>query len=198
MCAGATGGIITAMETFYYSRMESSAGPLLIVTSEKGLVALEFDRGQDLRKKKKAVQWVESAGRTAQVRRELEEYFAGKRRKFTFSLDLRGTEFQKRCWNALLAIPYGETRSYADQARAVGSPNGFRAVGMANGDNPIAIVVPCHRVITSDGKLGGYGGGLDLKEKLLKLEGAEWPKQARLRLGDIPTVGCRGEVPKGT
>jgi alkylated DNA nucleotide flippase Atl1 len=69
---------------------------------------------------------------------------------------------------------------------------------MANGDNPIAIVVPCHRVITSDGKLGGYGGGLDLKEKLLKLEGAEWPKQARLRLGDIPTVGCRGEVPKGT
>jgi len=198
MCAGATGGIITAMETFYYSRMESSAGPLLIVTSEKGLVALEFDRGQDLRKKKKAVQWVESAGRTAQVRRELEEYFAGKRRKFTFSLDLRGTEYQKRCWNALLAIPYGETRSYADQARAVGSPNGFRAVGMANGDNPIAIVVPCHRVITSDGKLGGYGGGLDLKEKLLKLEGAEWPKQARLRLGDIPTVGCRGEVPKGT
>ena len=96
-----------------------------------------------------------------------------------------GPIFQKRCWNALLAIPYGETRSYADQARAVGSPNGFRAVGMANGDNPIAIVVPCHRVITSDGKLGGYGGGLDLKEKLLKLEGAEWPKQARLRLGDF-------------
>ena len=170
-------------------------GPLLIAMSEQGLVALEFDRGQDLRKKK-AVQWVESEERTAHVRRELEEYFAGTRKEFTFPLDLRGTEFQKRCWNALLAIPYGETRSYADQARAVGSPNGFRAVGMANGDNPIAIVVPCHRVITSDGKLGGYGGGLDLKEKLLKLEGAEWPKQARLRLGDIPTVGCRGEVPQ--
>jgi methylated-DNA-[protein]-cysteine S-methyltransferase len=185
------------METFYYSRMKSPAGPLLIAMSEKGLVVLEFDRGQDLRKKK-SVQWVESEERTAQVRRELEEYFAGKRKEFTFPLDLRGTEFQKRCWNALLAIPYGETRSYADQARVVGSPNGFRAVGMANGDNPIAIVVPCHRVITSGGKLGGYGGGLDLKEKLLKLEGAEWPKQARLRLGDIPTVGCRGELPKGT
>src|SRR5689334_9256169 len=101
MCAGATGGIITAMETLYYSRIESPAGPLLIVTSEKGLVALEFDRGQELRKKKKAVQWVESAGRTAQVRLELEEYFDGKRREFTFPLDIRGTEFQKRCWNAL-------------------------------------------------------------------------------------------------
>ena len=186
---------IKRMETLYCSRMESPAGPLLIAMSDKGLVALEFDRGQDLRKKK-AVQWVESDERTAQVRRELQEYFAGKRKEFTFPLDLRGTDFQKRCWNALLAIPYGETRSYAEQARAVGSPNGFRAVGMANGDNPIAIVVPCHRVITSDGKLGGYGGGLDVKEKLLKLEGAEWPKQQRLRLGDVPTVGCRGEIPR--
>jgi len=182
------------METFSYSRMESPAGPLLIAMSDKGLVALEFDRGQDLRKKK-ALQWVESEERTAQVRRELEEYFAGKRKEFTFALDLRGTDFQKKCWQALLDIPYGETRSYADQARVVGSPSGFRAVGMANHDNPIAIVVPCHRVITSDGKLGGYGGGLDVKEKLLKLEGSEWPKQRRLRLGDIPTVGCRGEVP---
>jgi O-6-methylguanine DNA methyltransferase len=181
------------VETLYYSRMDSPAGPLLIAMSDKGLVALEFDRGEDLRKK--AAQWVESAEQTAQVRRELEEYFAGTRKEFTFPLDLRGTEFQKKCWQALLDIPYGETRSYADQARVVGSPNGFRAVGMANHDNPIAIVVPCHRVITSDGKLGGYGGGLDVKEKLLKLEGSEWPKQRRLRLGDIPTVGCRGEIP---
>jgi O-6-methylguanine DNA methyltransferase len=185
------------METLYYSRMGSPAGPLLIAMSDKGLVALEFDRGQDLRKKK-SIQWMESEERTAQVRREMQEYFAGTRKEFTFPLDLRGTEFQKRCWQALLNIPYGETRSYADLARAVGSPNGFRAVGMANHDNPIAIVVPCHRVITSDGKLGGYGGGLDVKEKLLKLEGSEWPKQRRLRLGDILTVGCRGEISKGT
>src|SRR5207245_5082515 len=92
------------METFYYSRMDSLAGPLLIAMSDNGLVALEFDRGQDLRKKK-AVQWVESAEHTAQVRRELEEYFAGTRKEFTFALDLRGTDFQKKCWQALLNIP---------------------------------------------------------------------------------------------
>ena len=89
-------------------------------------------------------------------------------------LDLRGTDFQLRCWNALVKIPYGKTCSYGDLARTVGSPRGFRAVGMANHDNPIPIIVPCHRVITSDHKLGGYGGGLDVKEKLLHLEGAVW------------------------
>jgi len=104
--------------------------------------------------------------------RELDEYFAGKRREFSFPLDLRGTEFQVACWRALLAIPFGETRSYADIARAVGKPNAFRAVGMANNRNPVAIVVPCHRVIASDGTLCGYGGGLELKRKLLELEGA--------------------------
>jgi O-6-methylguanine DNA methyltransferase len=103
---------------------------------------------------------------------ELEQYFAGKRRRFDFPLDLRGTEFQISCWQALVEIPYGETRSYADIARAVGKPNAFRAVGMANNRNPIAIVVPCHRVIASDGGLCGYGGGLDIKRKLLELEGA--------------------------
>ena len=92
--------------------------------------------------------------------------------QFSFPLDLRGTDFQLACWRALLAIPYGETRSYADIARAVGRPQGFRAVGMANNRNPIAIVVPCHRVIASDGTLCGYGGGLDVKRKLLELEGA--------------------------
>jgi len=104
--------------------------------------------------------------------RELEEYFAGSRREFGFALDLRGTEFQLSCWRALLAIPYGETRTYADIARAVGRPQGFRAVGMANNRNPVAIVVPCHRVIASDGTLCGYGGGLEIKRKLLELEGA--------------------------
>jgi methylated-DNA-[protein]-cysteine S-methyltransferase len=104
--------------------------------------------------------------------RELEEYFAGTRRQFSFPLDLRGTEFQLACWKALLEIPYGETRTYADIARAVHCPQGFRAVGMANNRNPIAIVVPCHRVIASDGTLCGYGGGLDVKRKLLQLEGA--------------------------
>ena len=103
---------------------------------------------------------------------ELEEYFSGGRRAFNFPVDLRGTDFQLACWRALLAIPYGETRSYAAIARAVGKPTAFRAVGMANNRNPIAIVVPCHRVIASDGSLCGYGGGLDVKRKLLELEGA--------------------------
>src|SRR5262249_32026504 len=83
-----------------------------------------------------------------------------------------GTDFQKKCWNALLTIPYGKTRSYADIARQVGRPQAFRAVGQANHNNPISIIVPCHRVITSSGTLGGYGGGLATKDKLLKLEGA--------------------------
>jgi len=161
----------------------SPIGPLFLVASDAGLVALEFDArlpGQqtirpnprDLREENKAVQFEESAGVTRPYVRELEEYFAGQRREFSFALDLRGTDFQLACWRALLAIPYGETRTYADIARAVGRPQGFRAVGMANNRNPIAIVVPCHRVIASDGTLCGYGGGLDVKRKLLELEGA--------------------------
>jgi O-6-methylguanine DNA methyltransferase len=160
------------METLYYSRMQSAIGPLNVAVSRKGLIAVEFDRGQFPPKKSKNVVWEESRKETEPFTRELEEYFAGKRREFTFSLDLRGTDFQVKCWRALLAIPYGETRSYADIARAVRKPQAFRAVGMANNRNPIAIVVPCHRVIASDGTLCGYGGGLDVKRKLLELEGA--------------------------
>jgi methylated-DNA-[protein]-cysteine S-methyltransferase len=159
------------METFYYSRMQSPAGPLLLALSDKGLVLLEFDRGVFPPRKTEA-EWMESETATRPYVRELNEYFAGERRDFTFRLDLRGTDFQVKCWRALLDIPYGETRSYAAIARAVGQPKGFRAVGLANNRNPIAIVVPCHRVIASDGTLCGYGGGLEVKRKLLELEGA--------------------------
>lgn len=107
---------------------------------------------------------------TDQVCLELNEYFAGRRQTFDFPLLLRGTEFQRKVWAALLAIPYGETRSYREIAEAVGSPRAFRAVGMANHNNPVSIAVPCHRVIGSDGRLVGYGGGLPLKERLLELE----------------------------
>jgi methylated-DNA-[protein]-cysteine S-methyltransferase len=120
----------------------------------------------------KTVHFEESATAMQAYVCELEEYFAGQRRAFSFPLDLRGTDFQRACWQALLQIPYGETRSYADIARAVGRPQGFRAVGMANNRNPVAIIVPCHRVIASNGTLCGYGGGLDIKRKLLELEGA--------------------------
>ncbi len=171
------------METLHCTTMHSAIGPLFLAASAQGLVALEFDArlpGQqsirpnprDLREENKAFKFEDSARHMQPYVNELEEYFAGNRREFTFPLDLRGTDFQRACWRALQAIPYGETRTYADIARAVGKPNAFRAVGMANNRNPIAIVVPCHRVIASDGTLCGYGGGLDVKRKLLELEGA--------------------------
>lgn len=103
--------------------------------------------------------------------RELDEYFGGKRRDFDIPLSLHGTPFQRRVWEALLQIPYGETRSYAEVAAMAGSPKAFRAVGMANHNNPVSILVPCHRVINTGGGLGGYGGGLDVKRFLLQLEG---------------------------
>ena len=172
-----------SMETLRYTMLPSLAGPLFLAASDKGLVALEFDarlpglqtirpNPRDLREENKRVRFEQSDGSLCEYVLELEEYFAGTRREFSFPLDLRGTEFQLACWRALLAIPYGETRTYADIARAVGRPQGFRAVGMANNRNPIAIVVPCHRVIASDGTLCGYGGGLEIKRKLLELEGA--------------------------
>jgi len=162
------------METLYYSRMPSPAGPLLIGVSDAALVVLEFDRGLPQTIAGRPVTWQQSEERTRAVRMQLEEYFAGMRRDFDLPLDLRGTEFRKRCWQELLRIPYGETRSYADIAHAVGNAKGFRAVGQANHYNPIAIIVPCHRVLNTDKKLGGYGGGLSVKAMLLRLEGAEF------------------------
>lgn len=161
------------MFRLYYSRIQSPIGALVIGVSEKGLAIIEFDRGEFPKGRlAQSANWEESSARTGAVVRELEEYFAGERREFTVPLDLRGTDFQKKCWRALLKIPYGKTKSYAEIARAVGCPKGFRAVGMANHDNPVPIIVPCHRVLASDGTLGGYGGGLEVKQKLLELEGA--------------------------
>jgi O-6-methylguanine DNA methyltransferase len=165
------------MLSLFYSRMDSPVGPLVIGVSEQGLAIIEFDQGEFPKGRlAQNAQWQESPGRTEQVARELREYFHGKRRQFTVPLDLHGTEFQRKCWKTLQKIPYGQTKTYADIARAVGVPQGFRAVGMANHDNPVPIIVPCHRVLASDGTLGGYGGGLDVKRKLLELEGALQPK----------------------
>jgi len=153
-------------ETAYYSRINSPIGALLLAVSDRGLLALEFGKG------KVQLGWVESDEKTAHCARQLTEYFAGHRQRFDLLLDLRGTDFQKSCWRELLKIPYGETRSYGNIARAIGNPLAARAVGLANGQNPIAIIVPCHRVIGSDGSLTGYGGGIETKRKLLELEGA--------------------------
>jgi O-6-methylguanine DNA methyltransferase len=177
------------METLHSTTVNSLVGPLFLAASSRGLVALEFDArapGQqsirpnprNLRReappqaKGHKFAFEESPDLLRPYLEQLDEYFSGQRREFTFPLDLRGTDFQLACWRSLLTIPYGETRTYADIARAVDKPNAFRAVGMANNRNPVAIVVPCHRVIASDGTLCGYGGGLDVKRKLLELEGA--------------------------
>jgi O-6-methylguanine DNA methyltransferase len=157
------------METLFYVHTASPVGPLFLAASAKGLVRLEFEsRVQKLNRGTTQLQ--ESEAALEPYLRELNEYFAGKRREFNMPLDLRGTEFQLACWNALLAIPYGETRSYRDIAEAIAHPHAYRAVGMSNNRNPVAIVVPCHRVIASSGSLCGYGGGLDLKRRLLDLE----------------------------
>ncbi len=161
-------------EAIYYSRINSPVGPLIIGATSRGLFCLEFDSPGALlyRTRNNGHQWVFSEDKTARYVRELREYFEGKRTRFEFLLDLHGTEFQKRCWKALTKIPYGKTKTYAQIAKEVGRPKAFRAVGQANHSNPLAIVVPCHRVLQADGSLGGYGGGLDKKATLLRLEGA--------------------------
>lgn len=113
----------------------------------------------------------EPAGDCRAVAAQLRDYFAGKRHAFDLPLSLRGTEFQRAVWNELLAVPYGETITYAELARLIGRPSAIRAVGAANGANPIPIIIPCHRVIGSDGTLTGYGGGIERKQWLLAHEG---------------------------
>lgn len=142
--------------------LDSPLGPLYVESSEKGIRALRF-----------AVQERAAGGGGKflnEARRQLEEYWAGKRREFDLPLDLEGTAFQLRVWRALASVPFGETRRYADVARAIGAPRAMRAVGHAVGRNPVWIVIPCHRIIGSDGGLHGYAGGLDRKRRLLEHE----------------------------
>jgi len=144
-------------------------GPRLrMVASERGVRAIDFHLNWPV----EGVERNEENALLIETQRQLEAYFAGNLREFDLPLDMQGTEFQKRVWDELLRIPYGETRSYMQVAVAVGASQAVRAVGAANGANPVPIVVPCHRVIGSSGKLTGYGGGLPLKKRLLELEGA--------------------------
>jgi methylated-DNA-[protein]-cysteine S-methyltransferase len=165
------------MTTWYTTTVETPCGPLFCVVDEAGaVVRIEFDNGR--KKKDAGVRLVEDTGRTAEVRRQLDEYFAGRRQTFDLTLAPEGTPFERSVWNELARIPFGETRSYAEIARAIGRPGAARAVGRANGANPIPIVVPCHRVIGADGSLTGFGGGLETKSRLLELEGAALPFSA--------------------
>ena len=144
--------------------MSSPIGPLTLAEHDSALTPLLFN-GEVPK------EYTEGESELLQkAEAELSEYFEGARREFDLPLEPSGTEFQQRVWAALLDIPYGETRSYKDIAIAAGCPRGFRAVGMANHNNPISIIVPCHRVIGSGGGLTGYGGGLPIKEYLLGLE----------------------------
>lgn len=162
------------MELLSYSQVDSPVGPLLLAVSHAGLAVLSFGHELPAKFAGQNVEWQKSSEATAAVRQQLDEYFAAKRREFTLPLDLRGTDFQRDCWSELLRIPYGQTRSYAEVARAVGRPHAYRAVGQSNHHNPVAIVVPCHRVLAAGTALGGYGGGLRTKAFLLRLEGAEF------------------------
>ena len=156
-----------------YKMMASPVGKLKLVASDKGLVAILWENDRPSRVR--LGELVEDGGHAVlvEVERQLGEYFAGRRREFSVALDMRGTRFQRDVWEALLAIPFGETRSYGELARQLGNPRATRAVGAANGRNPVSIIVPCHRVIGASGKLTGFAGGLDVKARLLNLEDGE-------------------------
>ena len=153
-----------------YKTIESPIGKLKLVASDKGLVAILWEQDSPRRVRLDELVADEQHPVLVETARQLGQYFAGKRKTFSIALDMRGTRFQKDVWEALLAIPFGETRSYGQLAKQLGNPRASRAVGAANGRNPVSIIVPCHRVIGSSGKLTGFAGGLDAKAHLLGLE----------------------------
>lgn len=154
----------------YFKRMPSPVGELTLVASNKGLSAILWENDDPSRIKRVGLQQDNQHPVLLETQTQLEEYFAGTRQCFTLPLDFVGTEFQQKVWHALVAIPFGETRTYAQIAREIGHPTAVRAVGAANGKNPISIIAPCHRVIGSNGKLTGFAGGLAIKAQLLQLE----------------------------
>ncbi|HZF24676.1 MAG TPA: methylated-DNA--[protein]-cysteine S-methyltransferase [Steroidobacteraceae bacterium] len=164
----------------YWHEIDSPIGRLLLVGERERLKLLHF---QSASRRRPEEGWIADSSAFESVRRQLREYFAGRRRAFDLGLMMPGTPFQCAVWSALRAIPYGETISYAELARRLGRPRAVRAVGSANGANPLPIVVPCHRVIGSDGSLTGFGGGLELKRSLLALEGAACVR----KIGPYPT-----------
>jgi len=153
--------------TTWYTNYDSPVGPLRLVATKAGLCGLHFDNATH---PAPVIECGEERQRFSAVMRQLDDYFAGRRKTFDLALDLEGTDFQKRVWHALLEIPYGMTISYGELARRIGDAKASRAVGLANGRNPVAVIVPCHRVIGANGQLTGFGGGLPRKRFLLELE----------------------------
>jgi methylated-DNA-[protein]-cysteine S-methyltransferase len=148
--------------------VSSPVGKLRLIASDKGLVAIDV---RNVKTSSDEVKNVAAQKILSATKKQLEQYFAGKRTAFAIPLDLEGTDFQQLAWRALCRIPFGKTISYGDQAKNIKKPKAFRAVGSANGKNPIPIIVPCHRVVAGDGSLGGYSLGLKMKKQLLALEG---------------------------
>ncbi|WP_338570093.1 methylated-DNA--[protein]-cysteine S-methyltransferase [Erwinia billingiae] len=159
--------------SYFCKVMPSPVGALTLIASDLGLTAILWQDDNPNRVRLPDMQENPTHPVLVETERQLNEYFAGTRTTFTMTLDFVGTEFQKKVWQALVAIPFGETRSYADIAREIGNPKAVRAVGAANGKNPISIIAPCHRVIGSNGKLTGFAGGLEVKAFLLKIETAK-------------------------
>jgi methylated-DNA-[protein]-cysteine S-methyltransferase len=163
--------------TITHASIDSPIGPLRVAANDDGLCFIGFP--QPRRAFALPPAWREGRHRLIELARsQLDEYFAGERQAFDLPLAPRGTPFQQRVWQALAQIPFGQTRSYAQLAGAIGQPTAMRAVGAANGRNPLPIVVPCHRVIGADGSLTGFGGGLPAKQFLLRLEGVLPPDLA--------------------
>lgn len=158
------------MKQHYFKTMRSPVGQLTLVASDEGLAAILWEKEQPNRVRLNLVAEDNKHPVLLKAEQQLKEYFAGQRRSFDLKFDFVGTPFQKKVWNALLKIPFGETRSYAQIAQQVGSPKAVRAVGAANGRNPISIMAPCHRVIGANGTLTGFAGGLEAKQYLLEME----------------------------
>jgi methylated-DNA-[protein]-cysteine S-methyltransferase len=157
---------------YAYKVIDSPVGELKLIASDAGLAAILWEDDDPRRVPLDACDEAPEHPVLVEAERQLREYFKGRRTSFSLPLDFRGTEFQKRVWEALLTIPYGETRSYGQVAAQIGRAGAARAVGAANGKNPISIIAPCHRVVGSTGKLTGFAGGLEVKERLLALEAA--------------------------
>lgn len=155
---------------YYFKPIATPVGELKLVASDSGLAGILWENDDPKRTRFLPQTRNDDHPILIETERQLSEYFTGKRRCFELPLDMVGTDFQKKVWQALVAIPFGETRSYSQIAREIGHPQAVRAVGAANGRNPLSIVAPCHRVIGANGKLTGFAGGLDIKAFLLALE----------------------------
>jgi methylated-DNA-[protein]-cysteine S-methyltransferase len=180
----------TSIDALRYTTIDSPIGELLLLGEDRGLSGLYM---QDGRKPARIVNdWERDASAFASTIAQLDEYFDGRRATFDVPLELRGTPFEQRVWRALQDIPYGETASYGKVAQRIGAPSAARAVGLANGRNPIAVIVPCHRVIGANGTLTGYGGGLERKQLLLELEQGQLCMPIPGDMGEPPRTPLRG------